>query len=182
MPRRDLPKGISKSPSARHRWRLLGAATASIVILSTTWGVALGNAEGPLYTLPPPQPPPQESINFTNHLNHRVPNLPATLNPPVAESPEQVEARTRVLEQGVVIPGGGKPEGAKKFGADPRTPSVATGAKRGTDSQESVAAATAPGPLSVSFVGAGVLALLGLLLGAARGWRPGRARRARPQA
>jgi hypothetical protein len=144
------------------------AATASIVLLSMTWGVVSGHAEGPVYSLPPSQPPPaKESVGFTNHLNQRVPHLPAQLNPPVAESLEQVEARTRVLEHGVVIQG-------------TRTAKSPTGAKGETVSQESLAAAAAPAPLSLAFVGAGVLALLGLLLGAARGWHPGRAQRARP--
>lgn len=149
-----------------------------------TWGVTWGHAEGPLYTLPPAQPPPaQESVEFTNHLNHRAPHLPASLNPPTAESPAQVEARIRVLEHGVAIHGGTKTEtakGSKNSAAHPRTPSIATGAKGKADSQESFAAADAPAPLSVAFAGAGVLALLGLLLGAARSWHRGRAQRTRP--
>lgn len=159
------------------------AATASIMLLSMTRGVVSGHAEGPIYSLPPSQPPPaKESVGFTNHLNQRVPHLPAQLNPPVAESLEQVETRTRVLEHGVVIQGTKTKtaKGLEKSGAHLRTPSVATGAKGEGVSQESLAAATAPGPLSLAFVGAGVLALLGLLLGAARGRHPGRAQRARP--
>jgi hypothetical protein len=169
-----------ESPSARRRWRLLVAATASIVLLSMTWRVASGHAEGAIYSLPPSQPPPaKESVSFTNQLNQRVSHLPAQLNPPVAESLEQAEARTRVLEHGVVVQGS-KTKAAKglgKSGAHPRTPSVAAGAEGET---VSLAAATAPAPLSLAFVGAGVLAVLGLFLGAARGWHPGRAQRARP--
>jgi hypothetical protein len=144
-----------------------------------TWGVAWGHAAGPIYSLPPSQPPPaKEAVGFTNHLNQGVPHLPAQLNPPVAESLEQVEARTRVLEHGVVIRGAKTKtaKGLAKSAAHPRAPSVATGAKGEKVSQGSLAAATAPAPLSLAFVGAGALALLGLLLGAARGWRPGRAR------
>jgi hypothetical protein len=149
-----------------------------------TWGVAWGHAEGAIYSLPPSQTPPaKESVEFTNHLNHRVSHLPAPLNPPAAVSPAQVEARIRILEHGVVIQGGTKTEiakGTKKSEARLPAPSVATGTRRKTDSQESFAAADDPGPLSLAFIGAGILALLGLLFGAARGWHPDRAQRARP--
>jgi hypothetical protein len=153
------------------------------VLLSMTWRVAAGDAGGPIYSLPPSQSPPvQESVGFTNHLNQRVPHLPAQLNPPVAESLEQVEARIRVLEDGVVIRATKRKtaKGLEKSGAYPRTPSVATGANGETAGQESLAAAIAPAPLSLAFVGAGILALLGLLLGTARGWHPGRAQQPRP--
>ena len=146
-----------------------------------TWEVASGHAGGPLYVLPPSNlSPGQESVEFTNHLNGRLPHLPAQLNPPEAESPEQVEARIGTLERGVVIQGGTNTvKGAENSEEHPETPSVATSADGEMDSQEGIAAADDPGPLSVAFIGAGILALLGLFFGAVRGWHPSRAQRAR---
>src|SRR4051794_6122603 len=154
------------------------ALAAALAIVAIAWEAPAGRAEGPLYV--PEQPPPaKESVDFTNDLNHRVRHLPAPLNPPTAETPAQVEARVRVLERGVVLAGPGG-SGGGKHEAHHRKPAAEDGGQRSARSHgtsSAAAAADAPAPLSVAFVGAGILALLGLLLGA-RGWRPGRAQQA----
>jgi hypothetical protein len=148
------------------------AAAVALVIVSMAWMAPTGRAEGPLYV--PAQPPPaKESVDFTNHLNTRVRHLPAPLDPPAAESPAQVESRIRVLEHGVVV----EQVAAKKPGPHPGKPAAATGEKRSTPGQGTSTATDAPAPLSIAFVAAGVLALLGLLLGV-RGRHPGRVRQA----
>lgn len=150
----------------------LSAAAAAILILSLTWAVVPAMAEGPLYAVPDEPPPEKESVNFTNHLNHRVRHLPASLDPPTAETPAQVEARVRTLERGVVIvPGKNK---AKPAGHHTRATAKAVKAGDGESSgggpQTDAGVAGDPAPLSVAFIGAGVLAALGLLL-SARGMR-----------
>jgi hypothetical protein len=165
--------------------RRLGPITAAAVlaIIAMAWQAPAGRAEGPLYV--PEQPPPaKESVDFTNDLNHRVRHLPAPLNPPAAETPAQVESRVRVLERGVVVaaPAGrgeeSKPETRSRQAA------AEAGDQRSTHSSDPSSApasapvtSDAPAPLSVAFIGAGVLAALGLLL-AARGRFPARAQRA----
>lgn len=130
------------------------------------WAASPANAEGPLYAVPSEPPPVKESVDFTNDLNHRVRHLPAPLNPPVAESPAQVEARIRVLERGVVIEGGAKKSKAPRGGEVGENETVAAGGKESARGQGVAAGPEAPAPLSIAFVGAGALALLGLLLGA----------------
>jgi len=133
------------------------------------WTASAGNAEGPLYAVPSEPPPTKESVDFTNDLNHRVRHLPPSLDPPVAESPAEVEARIRVLERGVVIE-----QGSKKPGERPRKAAAAGNGKSGTRSdgaptvtvQEASTTADDPAPLSIAFVGAGALAVLGLFLSA----------------
>ncbi|HEX5593361.1 MAG TPA: hypothetical protein VFX35_08440 [Solirubrobacterales bacterium] len=144
------------------------------------WAAPSGHAEGPLYAVPSKPPPVKESVDFTNDLNHRVRHLPAPLDPPVTETPAQVEARIRVLERGVVIKNGRAATkkskaraGKQSRGASP----VATDRDESTPDQGTSVAADDPAPLTMAFVGAGVLALIGLLL-AARGRHPGRARQA----
>src|SRR3954447_22730662 len=155
------------------------ALAAALAIVAIAWEAPAGRAEGPLYV--PEQPPPEkESVDFTNDLIHRVRHLPAPLNPPTAETPAQVEARVRVLERGVVLAGPGGRGEERKLEARSRQGAAEDGGQRSARSHgtsSAPAAADAPAPLSVAFVGAGILALLGLLLGA-RGWRPGRAQQA----
>lgn len=129
-----------------------------------TWGTAPGNAAGPLYSLPSHPPPAIESIGFTNALNHRVRHLPAPLNPPVVHSPAQIGARAQVLERGVVIE-----RGSRQLAAHPGNAAVGTDGDGGVGGHRTarVLVVEEPGgraPLSVAFVAAGALALLGLLL------------------
>jgi hypothetical protein len=148
-----------------------------IVILFITWEAAPGHAAGPLYSLPSHPPPVTESVGFTNALNHRVRHLPAPLNPPAALSPAQVQARVQVLERGVVIerdPRQAKPHSRKAL--------IETNGDRSMRRHRTarMPAAEEPGgraPLSIAFVAAGALALLGLLLGV-RGKYPGPAQQA----
>jgi hypothetical protein len=134
----------------------------STVVLFIAWVAAPAYAAGPLYAVPSNPPSDTKSVDFTNALNHRVRHLPTALNPPIAESPEQVGARLQTLERGVVIEG------------RPKQPEVHS--VHGHDTPAMFVAAADPGggraPLSLAFVAAGGLALLGLLL-SARGKYPG---------
>jgi len=166
----------TRAEAARRLKLSAGAAAAAVLLMA--WAAPSGHAEGALYAVPSKPPPVKESVDFTNDLNHRVRHLPAPLDPPVAETPAQVEARIRVLERGVVIEAGKaaakKPKartGKHSAGASP----VAGDDDGSAPGQGAAATADDPAPLTIAFVGAGVLALLGLLL-AARGWQPGRAR------
>jgi hypothetical protein len=157
----------------------LSAPAAAFVILFMT-AVAPAGAEGILYAVPNEPPPSKESVDFTNHLNHRVHHLPQSLNPPTAETPAQVEARIRTLERGVILqPARTKGRGRGNQGEPTGHPgSVATeadGASVGHGSHATAAVTDAPAPLTVAFVGAGVLAALGLLF-SARGMRRQRVR------
>lgn len=157
MPRSAYQEDVSwRPPWIRPRWRRFGAAAASIVILFMTWETAPGNAAGPLYSLPSQPPPVTESVGFTNALNHRVRHLPAPLNPPAAHSPAQVVARVQVLERGVVIERGSRPSEVHSGKAAVET----NGDKKTLVAEEPGGRA----PLSMAFVAAGALALLGLLL------------------
>jgi hypothetical protein len=142
------------------------AAAAAVLFVFIGLAASPAEAEGPLYAVPSEPPPVKESVDFTNDLNHRVRHLPAPLNPPVAETPAQVEARIRVLERGVVIEGGAKKAEAQRDGQVGENRSVAAGDRESARGQGASAVSSAPAPLSIAFVGAGVLALLGLLLGA----------------
>jgi hypothetical protein len=129
-----------------------------IVVLFMTWEAAPGNAAGPLYSVPSHPPSVTESVGFTNDLNHRVRHLPPSLNPPAAQSPVEVGARVEVLERGVAIERGS------------RQPKAASGKAAVGDGSvaEQRLVAEEPGdraPLSMAFVAAGALALLGLFLG-----------------
>ncbi len=131
------------------------AAATSIVVLFLVWAATPANAAGPLYAVPSHPPSDTKAVGFTNALNRRVRHLPAPLNPPVAEGPEQVEARLQALEHGVVIEG------------QSRQPEVRS--PRRHDATKVLVAAEDPGeraPLSLAFVAAAALALLGLLLSA----------------
>jgi hypothetical protein len=113
------------------------------------------DAAGPLYAVPSHPPSETEAVGFTNALNHRVRHLPTPLNPPIAQSPEEVEARVQALERGVVIERGTS------------QPRVVHSVNRQKTAK--VVVAEEPGdraPLSIAFVAAGVLAFLGLLLSA----------------
>jgi len=150
----------------------LSATAAAILILSLLWAAAPAIAEGPLYAVPNEPPPEKESVNFTNHLNHRVRHLPPSLDPPTAETPAQVEARVRTLERGVVIKAGKKEAKAAAHHGPGGAKAVKVGGSEsgGSDAQTSAPVASDPAPLTVAFVGAGVLAAIGLLL-SARGMR-----------
>jgi hypothetical protein len=179
MPLSALPEGTSKSPRTRRRSLLLGATAAGIFGLSLAWGVSPGRAEGPLYMLPPTgQSPSQEAVEFTNHLNGRLRHPPETLYPPEAASPEEVETRIGSLERGVEIQPNRKATGGVI--ADPSAPLVLGGAEGEPDTQSNFATNDDPAPLEVAFFGAGILALLGLIFGVLRGWRPRRPQPARP--
>lgn len=131
------------------------------MILLAIWA-APASAAGPLYAVPSHPPPESEAVGFTNALNDRVRHLPAPLNPPTAQSPEEVEARVQALERGVVI----EREAASKTKS--QQPSVHSVAKQKAI-QVPVADASEPGdraPLSLAFVAAGALALIGLLFSA----------------
>lgn len=150
----------------------LSAAAAAILILSLLWAAVPAMAEGPLYAVPNEPPSETDSVNFTNHLNHRVRHLPESLDPPTAETPAQVEARVRTLERGVVIESGknkAKPAAHRATGAA-KAVKVGGGESSGSGSQTTAAVADDPAPLTVAFIGAGALAVLGLLL-SARGMR-----------
>jgi len=131
------------------------------VALLAIWA-APASAAGPLYAVPSHPPPETEAVGFTNALNDRVHHLPAPLNPPSAQSPEEVEARVQALERGVVI----EREAASKQSA--RQASVHPAAKPKTIAVP-VADTSEPGdraPLSIAFLAAGALALIGLLFSA----------------
>jgi hypothetical protein len=154
---------------ALHR---LSVAVASTTILFMIWAAPPGKAEGIIYAVPNHPPPEKESVNFTNHLNHRVRHLPDSLDPPTAETPAQVEARVRTLERGVVIEPGkgrGRPAGHHAQ-ATAKASKVGGGESSGSGSRTTAPVAGDPAPLTVAFVGAGALAVLGLLL-SARGMR-----------
>lgn len=178
MPRSAYQEDVSwRPPWIRLRWRRFGAAAASIVILFMTWETAPGNAAGPLYSVPSYPPPVTESVGFTNALNHRVRHLPAPLNPPAVHSPAEVGARVQVLERGVVIERGSRQPKVHSGKAD-----VETNGDRSMRRQRAarVLVAEAPGgraPLSMAFLAAGALALLGLFL-SARGKYSGPAQQA----
>jgi len=155
MPRSAHQEDVPWTPPWIRLRRRFGAAAASIVILFMTWETAPGNAAGPLYSVPSHPPPVAESVGFTNALNHRVRHLPTPLNPSAAHSPALVEARVQVLERGVVIERGS------------RQAKVHSGTAVETNGDR-VLVAEEPGdraPLSMAFIAAGALALLGLLLG-----------------
>jgi hypothetical protein len=150
----------------------LSAAAAAILVLSLFWAATPAVAEGPLYAVPNEPPPEKESVNFTNHLNHRVRHLPDSLDPPTAETPAQVEARVRALERGVVIEaskGKDKPAGHHAQ-AIAKAVKAGSGKSSGSGFQSTGSVASDPAPLTMAFVGAGALAVLGLLL-SARGMR-----------
>jgi hypothetical protein len=126
----------------------------SSVILFAIW-VAPVNAAGPLYAVPSNPPPETEAVGFTNALNDRVRDLPAPLNPPTAQSPAEVEGRVQALKRGVVIERDVSSEKKAK------QPSVHSATKRETIDVPVVADDRAP--LSLAFVAAGALALIGLL-------------------
>jgi hypothetical protein len=152
--------------------RRLSVAAALTTILFMVWAAPPGEAEGIIYAVPNHPPPEKESVNFTNHLNHRVRHLPDSLDPPTAETPAQVEARVRTLERGVVIePGKGKGKPAGHH-AQVTAETVEVGGKEssGSGSRTTAAVADDPAPLTMVFIGAGALAVLGLLL-SARGMR-----------
>jgi hypothetical protein len=131
------------------------------VILFTIWAAPV-NAAGPLYAVPSHPPPETQAVGFTNALNDRVRHLPAPLNPPIAQSPEEVEARVEALERGVVI------ERAAASEKKTKQPSVHPVARKKA-TYVPVADASEPGdraPLSLAFVAAGALALVGLLFSA----------------
>jgi hypothetical protein len=150
----------------------LGFVLAATTILLMIWAVPRGKAEGIIYAVPNHPTPDKESVNFTNHLNHRVRHLPDSLDPPTAETPAQVEARVRTLERGVVIHSGqgrGKPLGRQ---AQATAKAVKASGDEGGDSGSRTTAplADAQAPLTAAFIGAGALAVIGLLL-SARGMR-----------
>lgn len=154
--------------------RRLSVALVANAILLMIWATPPGKAEGIIYAVPNHPTPEKESVNFTNHLNHRVRHLPDSLDPPTAETPAQVEARVRTLEHGVVIRSGkgngkGKPAGRQ---AQPTAKAVKSGGDEGSGSSFRTTGGLAddPAPLTVAFIGAGALAVLGLLL-SARGMR-----------
>jgi hypothetical protein len=144
--------------------RRLGPAGLAIGIFFTVWATPV-NAAGPLYAVPDHPPSDSESVGFTNALNHRVRHLPAALNPPTAQSPAEVEARLQALDRGVVIERGAVNERKAKQPAVSSAPRQETTAVSVADEPDDRA------PLSVAFVGAGALALLGLML-SARGKHP----------
>jgi len=120
------------------------------------WPATPASAAGALYIVPSQPPSASEAVGFTNALNDRTRRLPPALDPAVAESPAQVEARIEDLQRGVVV---------ERVPKRPTTPSV------GRREDVKVFVAPEPGdqpPLSVAFVAAGALAALGLLLGARR--------------
>jgi hypothetical protein len=173
MPCSSYQEDASSRPAwIRRRWRRLGPAATLSVVLAIVWG-APANAAGPLYAVPDHPPAETESVGFTNALNDRVRHLPAPLDPPTAQSPEEVEARLEALERGVVIAHG--PAGEKRAAqpSDKRSDSSGKATK--------VVVATAPpddrAPLSIAFVAAGALALIGLFF-VARGRHPGSPQRA----
>jgi MYXO-CTERM domain-containing protein len=148
----------SRPQSIRRRWRRGGTVAISLVVLSMAWPATPASAGGALYIVPSQPPSASEAVGFTNALNDRARRLPPSLDPPVAESPAQVEARIKDLERGVVVEKG------------PRRPAALSVGPR-EDANVKVSVAPEPGdqaPLSVAFVAAGALAALGLLLGARR--------------
>jgi len=162
MPRSSYQEDASPRPVwIRRRWRQLGPAAIASVILLAIWAAPV-DAAGPLYAVPSHPPPATEAVGFTNALNDRVRHLPAPLNPPTAQSPEEVEARVQALERGVVI---------ERVAASEKTskqPSDHPAAKQKAVAV-SIADAGEPGdraPLSIAFLAAGALALIGLLFSA----------------
>lgn len=162
----------------RTAFRLI-LASASIAVLSLAAGIAPAGAEGPVYAVPSHPPPVKESVDFTNDLNQGKRDLPAPLDPPVASTPEEVEARIRVLERGVVVEKKDRQPNPQSGDADGSGDAGAGEGEGGTAAVEAAVTDDSQPPLSVAFVGAGALALLGLLL-SARGWRTGRAPEPRP--
>lgn len=124
-------------------------------------GAAPVNAAGPLYAVPSNPPPETEAVGFTNALNDRVRDLPAPLYPPTAQTPAEVEARVRALEHGVVIDREATSKKAKQPSVDPvakqKTIDVPVA---GADEHDDRS------PLSMAFIAAGAVALMGLLLSA----------------
>jgi hypothetical protein len=153
----DAPR---RSASIRRRWRRFAGAAAAGAAIGAVWA-GPASAAGPLYAVPSHPPSESESVGFTNALNHRVRHLPAPLNPPAAQSPAEVEARVEALERGVVIAGtAARRKAAKKHAA-------AHSAPAGHQSSTVLVAANGPddrAPLTIAFVAAGALALIGLLL------------------
>jgi len=146
--------------SIRRRWRRFGPTAAASVAICAIW-VAPASAAGPLYAVPSHPPSETESVGFTNALNHRVRHLPAPLNPPTAQSPEEVEARVEALERGVVI----AREAADRKGG--RQHAAAHSAPAGHRDATVLVTANGPddrAPLTIAFLAAGALALVGLLL------------------
>jgi hypothetical protein len=142
-----------------HRFLL---ATAALALL---WA-APASAAGPLYIVPSHPPAASEAVGFTNDLNDRVRDLPPALDPPVAESPVQIEARIEDLERGVVI---------EQAAPHPERRPVGRQEDRREDAAALPAPSREPGdqpPLTAAFVAAGALAVLGLVLGLRRR-RPG---------
>lgn len=142
------------------RWRRFSPVVALSAILFAIWAAPV-SAAGPLYAVPSHPPSETKSVGFTNTLNHRVRHLPPSLDPPTADTPEEVEARLQVLQRGVVIESGTtKPKASRATphpAAKPRTKTVKEPAAEEPGDRD---------PLSMAFVGAGLLAFLGLLLNA----------------
>jgi hypothetical protein len=163
MPRSSYQEGASRRPAwIRRAWRRLGPAAASSVAFLVI-SAAPAFAAGPLYAVPDHPPSETESVGFTNALNDRVRHLPAPLDPPTAQSPAEVEARLQALERGVVIargrPGGPASKRSEGQGRDHSAPT--------SKAADVIVTADGPddrAPLSMAFVAAGALALIGLLL------------------
>jgi hypothetical protein len=127
------------------------AVTLAIVVFALA--AASPAAAGVLYSVPTNPPSETDAVGFTNTLNKGVPGVPAALSHTPELTPQQVEARARLLERGVVIR------------AQPaREPD------RRTEILLPVGASSFPGrePLLAAFLAAGALAMAGLALAAKR--------------
>jgi hypothetical protein len=126
------------------------SATLAIVVFALA--TASPAAAGALYSVPT-NPPETDAVNFTNSLNKGVSGVPGALSHTPQLTPQQAEARTRLLERGAVI------------GAQP-----AHGPDRRTELLLPVGASPFPGrePLLAAFLAAGAAALVGLALAAKR--------------
>jgi hypothetical protein len=148
--------------ASRHAAR--PAAAVCVALISLAVVVPAAQAIRPIYTVGPNPPLSSNSVKFTNALNRPLARVPPSLSPATDRlSPVQLAARTKVLDRGVVM--SGQPR---------RTPKSRAAGDRRTAWQQAPGAPTSgstPGgrePLLFTFIAAGVMALVGLLLNARR--------------
>lgn len=160
----------------RRRWRGAVPLGVAVFVLCLCWQPVPAVAGGALYAVPSEPPSEKQSVDFANAINQRVRPLPPSLDPPTAETPAEVEARIRTLERGVVIAGGGK-RSNQKDQSDQKDRKDRPGRGEADSAPTHVATAAPVGPvekpgdrapLNLAFVAAGILALVGVLLGAGR--------------
>jgi hypothetical protein len=129
------------------------AVTSVIVVFALAAASPAAAGAGALYSVPKNPPPETDAVGFTNSLNKGVPGVPAALSHTPELTPQQVEARARLLERGVAI----RAQPAREL-------------DRRTEILLPVGASSFPGrePLLAAFLAAGALALAGLALAAKR--------------